>query len=121
METEINRARAGTGSWSWILQALSGILVFVLIALHMLGNHFVVSGGLRTYTDVVAYLATPFILGWEVVFLVIVTWHALLGVRAILFDLGLSRSAEGTVTWVLTLIGILTVAYGLWLTYTIVT
>ncbi len=113
--------RKGTGSWSWILQAITGGGLILLLGLHMVFNHFVVSGGLRTYVDVVNYLATPLILGWEVLFLVVVTWHAMLGVRAIIFDLGLSRSSEQTVTGVLTLIGIATVAYGVWLTYVIVT
>ncbi len=113
--------RKGTGSWSWILQAITGGGLILLLGLHMVFNHFVVSGGLRTYVDVVNYLATPIILVWEVLFLGVVTWHALLGVRAIIFDLGLSHGAEQSVTAVLTLIGIVTVGYGLWLTYVIVT
>lgn len=115
-----NSPRTSRGSWSWILQAITGVLLVALLGFHMWANHFVVEGGLRTYEDVVAYLAAPVILVWEVLFLGVVTWHALLGVRAIIFDLGLSRAAERTVTLVLTAIGVATVAYGLWLTYVIV-
>ena len=118
MEQRLTRERAS--SWSWILQALTGLLVIVLLGLHMVVQHFVVQGGLRTYNDVVAYIRTPFFLGWEVVFLVIVTWHALLGVRAILLDLGLGQAVERGLNWVLTVIGVGTVAYGLWLTVTII-
>jgi succinate dehydrogenase cytochrome b556 subunit len=113
--------RTTKSSWSWILQAISGVLLAFLLGLHMFANHFVVQGGLRTYVDVVAYLAAPIIVVWEVLFLSVVTWHAMLGVRAIIFDLGLSRAAERAVTLVLTVIGVATVGYGLWLTYVIVT
>ncbi len=119
-EAQLAGRRAGAGSWSWILQAVTGVAVFVLIGLHMAVHHFVVEGGLRTYQDVLNYIRTPFFLVWEVIFLTIVTWHALLGVRAIIFDLGLTRAAEGRVTAVLTVVGVLTVAYGLWLTYILV-
>ncbi len=112
--------RTTRSTWSWVLQAVSGVLLILLLGLHMFANHFVVQGGLRTYVDVLRYMASALIVVWEVLFLVVVTWHAMLGVRAIIFDLGLSRSAERTVTLVLTVVGIATVAYGLWLTYVIV-
>jgi succinate dehydrogenase cytochrome b556 subunit len=113
-------SRTTQSSWSWILQAITGVLLVALLGFHMFANHFIVKGGLRTYTDVVAYLAAPVIVVWEVLFLSVVTWHAMLGVRAIIFDLGLSRAAERTVTVVLAVVGAATVAYGLWLTYVIV-
>ena len=103
-EAETQLAGRRAGSWSWILQALTGFAVFILISLHMAVHHFVVEGGLRTYQDVLNYIRTPFFLVWEVIFLAIVTWHALLGVRAIIFDLGLTRAAEGRVTTVLTVV-----------------
>ena len=118
MRTTLTRERAG--SWSWILQAMTGVLLILLVGLHMIGNHFVVKGGLRTYADVVKYLSTPFIFGWEVIFLIVVAWHALLGVRAILLDFGLSRSLERGLNIVLAVIGVATVVYGLWLSVVIV-
>jgi succinate dehydrogenase/fumarate reductase cytochrome b subunit len=66
-----------------------------------------------------AYLRHPAIMPFEVLFLITVTAHALLGVRAIVFDLGLSASGEKRVTQVLTIVGMLTVAYGLWLTWVV--
>jgi succinate dehydrogenase/fumarate reductase cytochrome b subunit len=42
------------------------------------------------------------------------------GVRAIVMDFGISDHAEKRLSQVLTLIGILTVAYGLWLTWAII-
>jgi succinate dehydrogenase / fumarate reductase membrane anchor subunit len=118
MEKPLTRERAS--SWSWIIQAVTGALLIVLLGLHMVVQHFVVAGGLRTFTDVVTYISNPFVFVLEVAFLIVVTWHALLGVRAILFDLGLKPTTEHKVDVVLAVIGVFTVSYGIWLSATIV-
>ena len=118
-EKPLTRERAS--SWSWILQAFTGVMLVVLLGLHMVVQHFVVAGGLRNYQQVAAYLSNPFLFLLEVSFLIIVTWHALLGVRAILLDLGLKPSSERKWTAALTIVGLITVAYGIWLSATIVT
>jgi succinate dehydrogenase hydrophobic anchor subunit len=91
-----------------------------LLGLHFIANHFIAKGGLRDFADVVAYLSNPIILVLEVLFLVIVTIHAMLGVRAILLDFGLSDRAEKRLSQVLSAVGVLTVGYGLWLTWVII-
>ena len=106
-------------SWGWFWQAVTGVGLVVLLALHMIAHHFVVPEGLRNFDEVVEYLRTPIIVVLEFLFLATVTPHALLGVRAIVFDLGLSERAEKRVSLMLTVIGVLTIAYGIWLTWTI--
>ncbi len=110
----------GAGTVGWFIQVVTGALVLVLVTLHMIANHFIVPGGLRDFHDVVEYLRTPIILVLEVAFLVVVTWHGLLGLRAVLFDFGLSPRTERAITWILTVVGIATVAYGLWLTSVVI-
>jgi succinate dehydrogenase hydrophobic anchor subunit len=114
MET---RKRSG---FSWFWQAVTGIALLGLLGLHMVAHHFVAEGGIRDYQQVIEYLANPLIVVTEIAFLIVVTVHAVLGVRAILFDLGLSAKAERTVTMIATIVGVLTVLYGFWLTYTII-
>ncbi len=106
-------------SWGWFWQAFTGIGLIVLLALHMIENHFVAPNGLRNFQEVVEYLRTPIIVVLEFLFLAVVTPHALLGVRAILFDFGLSERAERRIDRILIVVGVLTVAYGIWLTRTI--
>ena len=118
VEKQLKRER--TSSWSWILQAFTGLLLVVLLGLHMVVQHFVVAGGLRRYQQVVQYISNPFVFLLEVAFLIIVTWHALLGVRAILLDLGLKSATERKWTAALTIVGVFIVAYGIWLSATIV-
>ena len=118
MNKPLTRERAG--SWSWIFQAFSGALLLILLGLHMVAQHFIVKGGLRTYADVVTYISNPVLFVLEVMFLIVVTWHALLGVRAILFDLGLKPATERWVTVMLTAFGVAVVGYGVWLSATLV-
>lgn len=56
----------------------------------------------------------------EVLFLVVVASHTMLGIRAILMDFGLSDRVEKLVSRALTVVGVLTVGYGMWLTWAIV-
>lgn len=118
VEKQLTRERAS--SWSWILQAFTGVMLVVLLGLHMVVQHFVVTGGLRRYQQVVQYISNPFLFLLEIAFLIIVTWHALLGVRAIILDLGLKPATERKVTAFLSIVGVVTVAYGIWLSATIV-
>ncbi len=107
-------------SWTWYWQVFTGIALLLLLGLHFIANHFIVRGGLRDFADVVSYLRNPIILVLEVLFLVVVTIHAMLGVRAIVLDFGISDRAEKRLAQTLTVVGVLTVGYALWLTWVII-
>ncbi len=113
-------AQESKRSWTWHWQVFTGIALLLLLGLHFIANHFIVQGGLRDFADVVSYLRNPIILVLEVLFLVVVTIHAILGVRAIVLDFGISDRAEKRLSQALTVVGVLTVAYGLWLTWVII-
>ena len=110
-----------SGRWGWLVQAVSGVMVAFLVGLHWIANHFLVKGGLQSYSDVVAYLRQPLAFALETVFLLAVTTHALLGLRAILLDLGPSQRKSRAMTLSLAALGVGTVLYGLSLTIGIVT
>jgi succinate dehydrogenase hydrophobic anchor subunit len=113
-------AQVSKASLSWLWQVFTGVALVLLLGLHLIANHFIAQGGLRDFADVVAYLRTPVILVLEVLFLIVVATHAMLGVRAIVLDFGLSDRAEKRLSRALTVIGVLTVGYGLWLTWVII-
>ncbi|HEY57530.1 MAG TPA: succinate dehydrogenase, hydrophobic membrane anchor protein [Anaerolineae bacterium] len=98
----------------WVWQAFTGVLLVILLGVHLLANHFL-AGGLMTYEQVRAYLANPWVMMLEVIFLVTVTYHALLGVRAVILDLGLSAGAVKRMDTGLLVFGLLIVGYGLWI------
>jgi succinate dehydrogenase hydrophobic anchor subunit len=116
MNTNTNTKRS---TWGWFWQSVTGLLLIFLVGLHMFAHHFIVEGGLRDFQQVLDYMRNPLILVTEIAFLITVTVHAVLGMRSILFDLGLSDRAERAVTVAGWVIGGMTILYGFWLTYTI--
>ncbi|HEX6254299.1 MAG TPA: hypothetical protein VFZ70_00675 [Euzebyales bacterium] len=106
-------------SWAWVWQAGTGVALLVLLTVHMVAHHFVVEDGLRSYAEVVEYLRSPVILVTEHLFLATVTLHAMLGVRAVILDLGLSPRGERRTTRWLAALGVATVGYGVWLLWAV--
>jgi len=96
----------------FVFQVISGVGLLVLLGLHMVAQHFIVPTGLRFYADVIEWLRNPVMIVLEVAFLVFVTYHALVGVRAILFDFGFSERTERRITLVMWVVGIVTIVYG---------
>lgn len=116
------RAREGRlpgrqGGWSWVLQVVTGAALLVLVVVHLVAQHFVVDapGGLRDHASVLEYLGNPVIVVVESLFMLAVTWHAMLGIRSILLDLGLTSRARRRVTVGVTVLGALTLGYGFWM------
>lgn len=105
----------------WRATASSGVALVVLIAVHMVAHHFVVlgTGGLRSYRQVLEYVANPVIFTIELLFLVVVTVHAMLGLRSVLFDLATGERARAWISRALVVLGVVTVAYGVTLIVTL--
>jgi succinate dehydrogenase hydrophobic anchor subunit len=105
----------------WRATAYTGVALIVLITVHMVAHHFVVhgTGGLRTYQQVLDYIANPVIFTIELAFLVVVTVHAMLGLRSVLFDLANGESARGWISRGLVALGGVTIAYGVVLIVTL--
>jgi succinate dehydrogenase hydrophobic anchor subunit len=99
----------------WRATAFTGIALLALVTVHMVAHHFVVEsvGGLRTYDQVLDYIANPVIFAIESVFLVVVTVHAMLGLRSVLFDVATGERARAWISRGLVALGALTIAYGL--------
>jgi succinate dehydrogenase / fumarate reductase, membrane anchor subunit len=108
------RARSAAAGRSWIATTLTGVALLVLLGVHMVANHFVVEsvGGLRSYRQVLAYIRHPVILVTESVFLLVVTVHAMLGIRGVMLDLDPSPRARRWIDAGLVALGVLTIAYG---------
>ena len=110
----VPREGRATGSL-WLFQGLTGGLLILVLGLHMVAQHFVVKGGLRDFAQVLTYVSNPLIFAIELVFLLVVTIHAVLGLRAIIVDLNPSEGLLKAVSWILALLGTGAFAYGVWL------
>jgi succinate dehydrogenase hydrophobic anchor subunit len=111
-EKSAQRDSAGA---SWLIQAFSGLLLIPILGLHMIAHHFIVEGGLRTFQDVIDYISNPIVFVLEVVFLIVIMPHAMLGLYAIVIDLGPSQRAKKSIVWIFRVVTVIVIGYGIWL------
>jgi succinate dehydrogenase / fumarate reductase membrane anchor subunit len=113
--------RPGENTWTWLLKITTGPLLLVILTLHFIVNHYMgsMSSGLMTYDDVIRYFQNPLIVAIEILFLVTVVTHSLLGFHGILLDMNPPRALLVLSTWLHVILGISAVAYGVWLALTI--
>ncbi len=112
--------RSGEGAGLWFLKILTGFLVIVVLIIHLIVNHLIVEGGLLTYADVVRYYQNPIIPIMEIAFLIFVVTHALMGLRSVLLDLHPSNKVLRLINYGLGVLGVGSIAYGIWLVLVIV-
>ncbi len=109
----IRRPREGT--WLWLYKIVAGLLIVVIMGIHLVVNHLAAPSGLLTYAEVVAYFQNPWVVAMEIVFLIFVVSHALVGMRSILLDLNPSEKTLKAVDIFLWLFGAGSIIYGIWL------
>ena len=106
-------------TFRWLIQASLGIALVVLLAIHLIVNHWAAPNGLLTYADIIRYYDIPGIAWMEAIFLMAVTGHCLLGMHSILLDLNLRPDLTRFITMLLVLAGGIAILYGTWLIRTI--
>ncbi len=112
MNKSAQRDSAGA---SWLIQVFSGLLLILLLGLHMTAHHFIVEGGLRTFQDVIDYISNPVVFALEVIFLIVVTPHAMLGLYGIIIDLGPGQREKKLIVWIFRVVTLIVIGYGIWL------
>jgi succinate dehydrogenase / fumarate reductase membrane anchor subunit len=108
------------GFWLWLFKIVAGLMIVILLGLHFVVNHLLAPGGLLTHAEVVQYYQLPLIPIIEVIFLVFVIAHALIGLRSILLDLNPSNSVLRVTDILFWLAGIGFSIYGTWLVIVVV-
>jgi succinate dehydrogenase / fumarate reductase membrane anchor subunit len=104
----------------WLLKMLSAVFILVILGIHLVVNHFTAEGGLLSYNDILIYFQNPLIPIMEGTFLVTVVVHSLLGFRSILLDLKPKPGTLQVINWVLGIVGVVSIGYGIWLLTAIV-
>lgn len=110
-----SNGKSQEGAWLWLLKIVAGLVIILVLGIHFWVNHLLAPNGLLNYTDVLAYYQNPIIPAMEIVFLVFVVAHALLGMRSILLDLNPSWQVLRWINVLLLIIGVAAIAYGTWL------
>jgi succinate dehydrogenase hydrophobic anchor subunit len=111
----ISRPKNNEGVGLWLLKIAAGLLVLIVLGIHFVINHLVAPGGLLTYEDVIQYYKVPIVPIMEIVFLVVVVTHSLLGLRSILLDLSLVQKIRQVVDGLFLVLGGIAILYGAWL------
>lgn len=108
--------KPGETTWLWMLKIFSGLLIFVILIIHFLVNHFLAPEGLLSFEEILAYYRDyPIVPIMEGFFVVFVVSHSLLGLRSIFLDLNPSKSTTRVVDIILVGVGIISIVYGIWL------
>lgn len=103
----------------WLIKILTGPLILIILAIHLLVNHLLAPNGLLSYAEVIAYYKNPLIPTMEILFLCLAVTHSLTGLRGILLDLNPSPRVLRVCDLCLILIGAIAIIYGVWLALTI--
>jgi len=104
----------------WLVKAVTGLLIVVILGVHFVVNHVVAPGGLLSYQDVINYYQNPLIPVMEIAFLIFVVSHALIGLRSILLDISLPKHLQKIIDYALIVLGSAAVIYGIWLVFVLV-
>jgi len=94
----------------WLFQAVSGIILLVLVALHVLITHPQLDQQL--FDIVASRLKDPVWAAYYLAFLGLLTFHGFNGVRAVLLDINLGRTYAKTVSAILIIAGAALFLYG---------
>jgi succinate dehydrogenase hydrophobic anchor subunit len=83
------------------------------------GEHCPAVRRLRDYAQVLSYLSNPVVLAVESLFVIVLIWHAMLGLRAVLLDFGPGRRGQALITLGVAGLGAVTAGYSFWLIATL--
>ena len=99
---------------AWILQMLTGLLMILLVTVHFYVTHMTSHEALR-YAEVVERVAQPEFKVLYAVLLLVVSFHAFNGLRAILLDTSVGMRRKGAVSAFMTLAFLAAFFYGIYL------
>lgn len=104
---------ATSGSYAWITQRATAVLLLAFLGTHWWIAHFAPVGEAITFDRVSLRLESALLVFVDAGLLAIVIYHALNGVRNVVVDFNIGRKAERALSMVLLVIGIVAFIYGI--------
>jgi succinate dehydrogenase / fumarate reductase membrane anchor subunit len=119
--TSVSGPRPGETTWVWLIKIATGPLLVLILILHLIINHYLgsLASGLMSRDDILRYYQNPVIPAIEILFVITVVTHCLIGLRGIILDMNPSRPVLSAVTWILVVLGGFAIVYGTWLALTV--
>ena len=102
------------GTWSWLFQRITAVLLIVMLAIHLVLTHFA-NIGQTDYDNIAARLAHAGFTAVDIILLAAGVFHALNGLRMVLMDYWFtSRTRALALTIILWVVGLAFMGYGTW-------
>ena len=102
------------GTWAWLFQRITGVLLIVCLAIHLFYTHILNIGEINS-ANIAARLASIGITIVDIVMLASAVFHALNGIRMVLLDYWFTSHKKAmTLSITLWLVGIIVFIYGIW-------
>lgn len=99
VSSDVNPRHFATGMWAFLLQRVTGLALAFYLLVHILVISQATRGALAFDTLLRVLLSPPFLV-LDLLLLAAALYHALNGIRIILFDLGVGIREQKTVFWV---------------------
>ena len=100
------------GSIQWFFQAASGAFIIFFLGVHLYVAHINGGSPIELFDTVVGNLRNPWWLAFFLVFLWVVTYHGLNGLKGIIYETGISARARKIVSLGIIAVFVVSVIYG---------
>lgn len=97
----------GAGMWAWLFHRVSGVVLALYIFAHIWVISRAAASGADAFDSMFKTLESPFFVLLDLALLAAVVYHALNGIRVILFDLGIAIRRQKTLWWVVIAVSVL--------------
>ncbi|MBI2303844.1 MAG: succinate dehydrogenase, cytochrome b556 subunit [Chloroflexi bacterium] len=98
--TDLWPSHYNLGMWVWLAQRISGIVLVLYLFTHIWVISFSIANRQgQEFNQVMALFQTPLFLSLDLLLLAGVLFHALNGIRVILFDLGIGIRQQKAIFW----------------------
>lgn len=107
-------AATAQGVWAWVLQRVTAVLLAFFLGTHLAVLHYVDDNLIITFAGVATRMKSVLYIFVDGGLLIIALYHALNGVRAILFDFGFGAAGRRNIDIVLWVVGVVFALLGLY-------
>lgn len=107
-------------AWTWLIQRISAVILFIALGLHIGFLHFANGGEPLNYADIMTRLKTPVLISLDILLLIFGLYHAFYGLYTVFLDFDSGKKERMVVLGILVLMGVGFMGFGIFgLFYTI--
>jgi len=103
-----------TGMWAWVGHRLTGLVLVAYVFLHLsfISTASMAEGG-ADFDTLMATTSQPLFVAMDFLLVIVVIYHAMNGLRVVLFDLGIGIRRQKLVFWVTMAVAAILIVGGL--------